>query len=134
MWEPLRLTTLWASTSCYTDSFTFFILPRNKINRHRNLCQNYQMYVTFDYKRRTLYGNSSCRVCCRKLECCLLVCITPLLDTQIYVCLKSNRSFQINQCRHFNQSKRYGLCPLVSSFYCSSVSEDTYGTELEELN
>jgi hypothetical protein len=25
MWEPRRLTTLWASTSCYRDSFTFFI-------------------------------------------------------------------------------------------------------------
>jgi hypothetical protein len=24
MWEPRRLTTLWASTACYTDSFTFF--------------------------------------------------------------------------------------------------------------
>jgi hypothetical protein len=26
MWEPRRLTTLWASTACYTDSFTFFYL------------------------------------------------------------------------------------------------------------
>jgi hypothetical protein len=25
MWEPRRLTTLWASTACYRDSFTFFI-------------------------------------------------------------------------------------------------------------
>jgi hypothetical protein len=24
MWEPRRLTTLWASTACYRDSFTFF--------------------------------------------------------------------------------------------------------------
>jgi hypothetical protein len=23
MWEPQRLTTLWASTACYKDSFTF---------------------------------------------------------------------------------------------------------------
>jgi hypothetical protein len=23
IWEPRRLTTLWASTECYTDSFTF---------------------------------------------------------------------------------------------------------------
>jgi hypothetical protein len=27
MWEPRRLTTLWASTACYRDSFTFFFLP-----------------------------------------------------------------------------------------------------------
>jgi hypothetical protein len=26
MWEPRRLTTLWASTACYRDSFTFFYL------------------------------------------------------------------------------------------------------------
>jgi hypothetical protein len=24
MWAPRRLTTLWASTACYWDSFTFF--------------------------------------------------------------------------------------------------------------
>jgi hypothetical protein len=27
MWKPRRLTTLWASTVCYSDSFTFFIGP-----------------------------------------------------------------------------------------------------------
>jgi hypothetical protein len=30
MWEPLRLTTLWASTACYRDSFTLWrrsVLP-----------------------------------------------------------------------------------------------------------
>jgi hypothetical protein len=25
-WEPRRLTTLWASTVCYRDSFTFFFI------------------------------------------------------------------------------------------------------------
>jgi hypothetical protein len=24
IWEPRRLTILWASTACYTDSFTFY--------------------------------------------------------------------------------------------------------------
>jgi hypothetical protein len=27
MWEPRRLTTVWASTACYRDSFTSFFLP-----------------------------------------------------------------------------------------------------------
>jgi hypothetical protein len=27
MWEPRCLTTLWASTACYRESFTFFTLP-----------------------------------------------------------------------------------------------------------
>jgi hypothetical protein len=26
MWEPRRLTTLWASTACYRDSFTFTLI------------------------------------------------------------------------------------------------------------
>jgi hypothetical protein len=26
MWEPRRLTTLWASAACYRDSFTFYFL------------------------------------------------------------------------------------------------------------
>jgi hypothetical protein len=26
MWEPRRLTTLWASTACYRDKFTFYLL------------------------------------------------------------------------------------------------------------
>jgi hypothetical protein len=30
MWESRRLTTLWASTTCYRDSFTFFYLIRGK--------------------------------------------------------------------------------------------------------
>jgi hypothetical protein len=29
MWEPRRLTTLWASTACYRDSFTFLPIARN---------------------------------------------------------------------------------------------------------
>jgi hypothetical protein len=31
MWEPRRLTTLWASTACYRDSFTFFTLQKNDV-------------------------------------------------------------------------------------------------------
>jgi hypothetical protein len=28
MWDPQRLTTLWACTACYRDSFTYFLLRR----------------------------------------------------------------------------------------------------------
>jgi hypothetical protein len=27
MWQPRRLTTLWAFTACYSDSFTFYLYP-----------------------------------------------------------------------------------------------------------
>jgi hypothetical protein len=27
MWEPRRLTTLWTSTTCYRNSFTFYLYP-----------------------------------------------------------------------------------------------------------
>jgi hypothetical protein len=32
MWESRRLTTLWASTACYRDSFTFTFLPEDRGN------------------------------------------------------------------------------------------------------
>jgi hypothetical protein len=35
IWEPLRLTPLWAFTACYGDSFTFFFL---QILNPRYLC------------------------------------------------------------------------------------------------
>jgi hypothetical protein len=38
MWEPRRLTTLWASTACYRDSFTlpYLTLPYNRITPTSN--------------------------------------------------------------------------------------------------
>jgi hypothetical protein len=44
MWEPRRLTTLWASTACYRDSFTFLLLqvilnrPSVQINYFIGIC------------------------------------------------------------------------------------------------
>jgi hypothetical protein len=35
MWEPLRLTTLWASTACYRDSFTFLPLREGIVRNFR---------------------------------------------------------------------------------------------------
>jgi hypothetical protein len=32
MWEPRRLTTLWASTACCRDSFTFTYMPWLSLN------------------------------------------------------------------------------------------------------
>jgi hypothetical protein len=31
MWEPQHLTTLWASTICFRDSFTFFTFISDKV-------------------------------------------------------------------------------------------------------
>jgi hypothetical protein len=31
MWEPRPLTTLWASTACYKDNFTFFSKVKGKV-------------------------------------------------------------------------------------------------------
>jgi hypothetical protein len=35
MWEPHRLTTLWASTTCYRDNFTFTFLLLDPITAHQ---------------------------------------------------------------------------------------------------
>jgi hypothetical protein len=37
MWEPRRLTTLWASTACYSDSFTFLYSEAAEHVFHRTL-------------------------------------------------------------------------------------------------
>jgi hypothetical protein len=33
MWEPRRLTTLWAAMACYRDSFTFFSSTRKMYHK-----------------------------------------------------------------------------------------------------
>jgi hypothetical protein len=33
IWDPRRLTTLWASTACYRDSFTFYIYMKEECPR-----------------------------------------------------------------------------------------------------
>jgi hypothetical protein len=43
MWEPRRLTALWASTACYRDSFTLFFLRLN----NKTLC----LYLILKSKR-----------------------------------------------------------------------------------
>jgi hypothetical protein len=42
MWEPRRLTTLWASMACYRDSFTYYLMNRFMfaINEHNNVHRN----------------------------------------------------------------------------------------------
>jgi hypothetical protein len=52
MWDPRRLTTLWASTACYRDSFTYcyvgmyftclswaVVLKRSQQNRFTDICE-----------------------------------------------------------------------------------------------
>jgi hypothetical protein len=38
MWEPRRLTTLWASTACYRDSFTFYLISNKWFFLSRRIC------------------------------------------------------------------------------------------------
>jgi hypothetical protein len=33
MWDPRRLTTLWTSTACYRDNFTFIFLLKEEIEK-----------------------------------------------------------------------------------------------------
>jgi hypothetical protein len=35
MWEPQRLTTLWASTACYRVTFTFYAVEYFKLNQQK---------------------------------------------------------------------------------------------------
>jgi hypothetical protein len=38
MWKPQHLTTLWASTACYRDTFTFYVY---KLERERKRDENF---------------------------------------------------------------------------------------------
>jgi hypothetical protein len=44
MWEPRRLTNLWASTACYRDSFTFFL--RESIACHSRSSYPFSVFFT----------------------------------------------------------------------------------------
>jgi hypothetical protein len=71
MWESRGLTTVWVSTACYRDSFTFFIclLPRNiriKIYKIRKFLPVFCVCVNLDlpYERKTIYQCiSTCPLC-----------------------------------------------------------------------
>jgi hypothetical protein len=44
MWAPRHLTTLWAFTACYSDSFTFFLpLPRQRGSYIRTITTSVQL-------------------------------------------------------------------------------------------
>jgi hypothetical protein len=47
MWEPRRLTTLWASTACYRNHFTFsFTVYLKKIKpKPKSLFEGYRLFV-----------------------------------------------------------------------------------------
>jgi hypothetical protein len=52
MWEPRRLTNLWASTACYRHSFTVTSAINAKLSKHFNhLCGSGFKY--FIYARKT---------------------------------------------------------------------------------
>jgi hypothetical protein len=52
MWEPRHLTTLWASTASYKDSFTFIetILPLPKNKELHNFCSSPNIIIEMRQK------------------------------------------------------------------------------------
>jgi hypothetical protein len=52
MWEPRRLTTLWAFTACYRDSFTFY------------LCKEFQLCYALDANNTRTF----CRRCALQMK------------------------------------------------------------------
>jgi hypothetical protein len=49
IWEPQRLTTLWASTACCGDNFTFFsLLQTLRLRKIVRYCTRYELYL-FNY-------------------------------------------------------------------------------------
>jgi hypothetical protein len=49
MWDPRRLTILWASTSCYRDSFTFFYVLCAYMYLNMYVCLMYTLVFVYIY-------------------------------------------------------------------------------------
>jgi hypothetical protein len=49
MWEPRRLTTLWAFTACYGDSFIFFFLPHLFIPSSPTFLSALFLFISFRF-------------------------------------------------------------------------------------
>jgi hypothetical protein len=48
MWEPRRLTTLWASTTCYRASFTFYLVNLRYTEKYAENIKYYFIYLYFN--------------------------------------------------------------------------------------
>jgi hypothetical protein len=55
MWEHRRLTTLWASTACYTDSFTFYTFTESSTTGYNHAPRTKRAVIT-DLPRALLWG------------------------------------------------------------------------------
>jgi hypothetical protein len=81
MWEPRRPTTLWASTACDRDSFTFFFLPliyiflwiNSRTNRSINRSAvNNQSHYKFIYWLLDSWRDCYiCWLCCLNCRACI---------------------------------------------------------------
>jgi hypothetical protein len=59
MWDPQRLTTLWAFTACYRDSFTYFYLPNEEfddLKAYKSYKVGFEVLTTVLTKRSILWG------------------------------------------------------------------------------
>jgi hypothetical protein len=60
MWEPRRLTTIWASTACYRDSLTFYIPNKNGPDKYGLLGCNALYFGDSPTFRRNILPASLC--------------------------------------------------------------------------
>jgi hypothetical protein len=89
MWEPRRLTTLWASTACYRDSFTFFTDYQLLINIITTPMQQFHKVIIPHGVKKFLatYGTLMFITVFRKAsepERCCQVWIIPALKLEDY--------------------------------------------------
>jgi hypothetical protein len=92
MWEPRRLTTLWASTACYRDSFTFFtsIIDSSACSSNGSLAKHEGPVVTWPCAE-------SCSVCpiwCRFTVWCRVTPFLPL-EWRLNLCCNTHRTWSL---------------------------------------
>jgi hypothetical protein len=68
MWEPRRLTTIWASTICYRDSFTFLNIGQHKWNQISVSNSPIKLICAQFYKFTNLDGCKTCFFFTRRFD------------------------------------------------------------------
>jgi hypothetical protein len=112
MWEPRRLTPLWASTACYSDSFTFNLAPHMSDVEDVE-CEQLEFYEQSLAQGRCDCLAGACSALGLSLGHCIQIVTNEMLIKGLFISLQC--------CSVINRSKYRTAYPSSDKFNeCSS--------------
>jgi hypothetical protein len=110
MWEFRRLTTLWASTACYRDSFTFY-MPRTRKYPSSSECLN-EKHIHFMTVTRYCWAQTRDVTVPTNSPCCMVQYRPTAGWTRRKFSGMCNMDTKVHDATHTNQRRRggYGNC------------------------